>query len=190
MGHSIPDGPAEVSGDIADLLHLVTRRIRRDAVADLAPIGLTPALVRTLRTLRRYDGAARMSVLAEALRIARRSATTLVDGLVERGLVAREDDPSDRRAVLVRLTDRGVALLDDIDALRREAAKRVLRTLSAGDQDQLRDLLTRPPAGVRKRLTRSALPAGMRSSSDSRPTRPRPGPPWRPLWRRRAPCRG
>jgi DNA-binding MarR family transcriptional regulator len=142
MGHFIPNRTTEVSGDIADMLHAVTRRIRRDAVADLAPIGLTPALVRTLRTLRRYDGSARMSSLAEALHIARRSATTLVDGLAARGLVAREDDPSDRRAVLVRLTDRGVALLDEIDALRRAAAERMLRTLSAGDQDQLRDLLT------------------------------------------------
>ena len=45
-----------------------------------------------------------MSELAARLDIARRSATSVVDELVERGLVERHADPADRRAVAVVVT--------------------------------------------------------------------------------------
>ena len=73
------------------------RRPRRRRVApdppganhDLGPLGVTWAQVRALRTVARCGGPVRMSELADRLGIARRSATSVVDELVERGLVGR-----------------------------------------------------------------------------------------------------
>ena len=81
---------------------------------DLGPLGVTWGQVRALRTLARCDGPVRMSELADRLGIARRSATSVVDELVERGLVARHADPTDRRAVEVAVTPAGSRLLDDL----------------------------------------------------------------------------
>lgn len=55
---------------------------------------------------------ARMGQLASALGVTLPTVTGIVDRLVEHGLVRREEDPSDRRLVVVRLTESGRALMD------------------------------------------------------------------------------
>ena len=76
----------------------------------------------------RWSGTApmRLSELSEQLRIAPRSTTEVVDALQEHGLVRREPDPHDRRATLVRLTDRGTEVATAIRAT-RDAGARLLR---------------------------------------------------------------
>ena len=61
----------------------------------------------------------RPSALAEHLHIAARSATEVVDALEARGLVAREPDPDDRRATLVRPTPAADAELAEVDRVLR-----------------------------------------------------------------------
>src|ERR1700676_5569314 len=75
----------------------VARQLRRAAMESLAQWDISPSQARALRVLARHDGA-RLSELAEHLRIAARSATEVVDGLEAKGLVARRPDPQDRRA--------------------------------------------------------------------------------------------
>jgi DNA-binding MarR family transcriptional regulator len=84
-----------------------------------------------------------MSELAERLRVARRSATSLVDELVERGLVERLADPSDRRAVTVAVTAAGAAVLERLAERRREAASDLASALDRRELRTLRDLLRR-----------------------------------------------
>ena len=134
---------AEISAEIADLMAAVSRRIRIDANRDLGPLGVTWAQVRALRTLARADGPVRMSDLAARLDIARRSATSVVDELVGRGLVERRDDPADRRAVAVVVTQHGVRLLDKLRARRRAAASALTAGLSISELTTLHDLLAR-----------------------------------------------
>ncbi len=59
----------------------------------------------TLRTL--SDGPRASSDLARAFGISRPTVTRLVDGLVRKGLVARQVDPADRRSSRIALTDAG-----------------------------------------------------------------------------------
>jgi len=138
-----PDRASDAAGDVADLIYSVARRIRRDANRHLEPLGVTPAQVRALRTVARDAGAVRMSELADRLGIARRSATSVVDELVDRGLVARRTDDADRRAVAVELTDAGGALLATLADRRREAAGRLAGALPDRDLETLRTLLQR-----------------------------------------------
>lgn len=69
--------------------------------------------------------------------------TNRVDRLAGRGLVAREDDPDDRRGVLVRLTPEGLHTVDAAlsDLLRAE--QDILSQLSGDQQEQLAVALRR-----------------------------------------------
>jgi DNA-binding MarR family transcriptional regulator len=128
---------------LADLLHGLTKRLRRAQAERLAPLGLTPAQERALRLITRADEPPRMTELADRLGIVPRSLTTVVDALEEAGLVRREIDPRNRRAILLRLTDRGATVRDELREARRRAAEDLFAPLTASDRETLADLLTR-----------------------------------------------
>jgi len=128
---------------LADQLQGLIRRLRRAQAERLAPLGLTPAQERALRLITRGDEPPRMTELAERLGIVPRSLTTVVDALEEAGLVRREIDPRNRRAILLRLTDQGAAVRDGLREARRRAAEDLFAPLSADDRKTLAGLLTR-----------------------------------------------
>jgi DNA-binding MarR family transcriptional regulator len=59
--------------------------------------------------------------------------TGMVDRLVAHGLVARHEDPRDRRVRRVELTDAGRRLVTDIIAAGAEKQRRLLDRLNAGE---------------------------------------------------------
>ena len=125
---------------LGDLHLAVSRRLRTAYVAALEPYGVSPHHARALRAVRDH-GPIRPGRLAEALRIAPRSVTDVIDDLEGRGLVARAADPDDRRAQIVTMTDAGVALLAAIDDQRTDAASELFGRLSAGDRAELARIL-------------------------------------------------
>jgi DNA-binding MarR family transcriptional regulator len=128
---------------LADQLQGLIRRLRRAQAERLAPLGLTPAQERALRLITRGDEPPRMTELADRLGIVPRSLTTVVDALEEAGLVRREIDPRNRRAILLRLTDQGAAVRDSLREARRRAAEDLFAPLSADDRKTLAGLLAR-----------------------------------------------
>ena len=82
-----------------------------------------------------------MTELADQLGIVPRSVTTVVDALEQAGLVRREIDPHNRRAIRLHLTDRGLAVRDDMREARRRAAEDLFAPLTAGDREALGELL-------------------------------------------------
>lgn len=83
----------------------------------------------------------RLRALADHLRIVARSATDIVDSLEAANLVTREDDPADRRAVLVSLTDEGRTRLDAIDSARRAVASELFDNLDSAERTELQRIL-------------------------------------------------
>jgi DNA-binding MarR family transcriptional regulator len=81
----------------------------RAATADRAGLSLTAAA--TLARLQR-EGPARLTELATAEGITQPSMTALVTRLSAQGLVRRDADPSDGRAVVLSLTAAGEELLE------------------------------------------------------------------------------
>jgi DNA-binding MarR family transcriptional regulator len=128
---------------LADLLHGLTRRLRSAQAQRLAPLGLTPAQERALRLIARAQEPPRMTEIADRLGIVPRSLTTVIDALEQAGLVRREIDPRNRRAILLRLTERGAAVRDDLREARRRAAEDLFAPLPAPDREQLGALLAR-----------------------------------------------
>ncbi|MEU7220226.1 MarR family winged helix-turn-helix transcriptional regulator [Nocardia iowensis] len=127
--------------DLPELFLRAAKRIRRNQVARLAPLGLTPAQARALRIVGHQQEPLRMTALADRLGIVPRSATTVVDALAGAGLVTRAPDPDNRRATLVTPTEAGRAALARMSDARREAAEELFATLSAEQRETLRDLL-------------------------------------------------
>jgi DNA-binding MarR family transcriptional regulator len=76
------------------------------------------------------EGALSMRRLAESMDVSDASATGIVDRMERRGLVERHRDQDDRRVVLVRQTDAGGRVFDDMAAHRRETLSAVLDELS------------------------------------------------------------
>ncbi|MER6783709.1 MarR family transcriptional regulator [Streptomyces sp. NPDC000658] len=84
-----------------------------------------------------------MSELGEMLGLAKSSLTGLVDRTVQRGLVRREPDPRDGRAVRVGLTEEGDRLAHEFHAETCRRIESLPAALNAGERDRLTALLAR-----------------------------------------------
>ena len=125
---------------LGDLLMRAARTLRRRFGDLLTPWDLSPHQARALRVVCARDGV-RLSELAEALRIAPRSATEVADGLQERGLVERAADPSDRRAVVLRPTAEGRRVQQEVDAARAADSAELFARLPERDRAELSRIL-------------------------------------------------
>lgn len=140
------DEQARVS-DLGDQLFRITRRLRHASARATEPLGLSPHQVRALHVVGRADGA-RLSDIAERLRVAPRSATDVVDALEEKGLAVRSPDPKDRRALLVQLTDQGQEVLKHAIALRGRIHTTAFSVLTNVEREQLAALLAKVEAAA------------------------------------------
>lgn len=84
-----------------------------------------------------------MSELGPMLGLAKSSLTGLVDRTERNGLVRREADPQDTRAVRVALTPRGSRLAEEFYAETCQRIDKLPTGLSAAERDMLADLLGR-----------------------------------------------
>jgi DNA-binding MarR family transcriptional regulator len=100
------------------------------------------------------------SDLAEHLLVSSGSMTNRLDRLEQRGLVARRPDPSDRRAVLVNLTERGNSVLDDVVALQAKRESDVLGPLDDKERLVLADALRKLMIPMEERFGPPAKPPG------------------------------
>ena len=103
-----------------------------DLTRGLGAAGLTVPRAHLLWVLE-AGGPQTQQALATAVGVTPRNITGLVDGLVRTGFVTREPHPTDRRALLVRLTDRG----DTVTAALADGQQQLARTLF-GDLDEAR----------------------------------------------------
>lgn len=82
----------------------------------LKPSGLTPQQYNVLRILRgQYPNPVKVSDITERMLDKMSNASRLVDKLVLKKLVLRTECPSDRRAVDVVITEKGMDLLSKLD---------------------------------------------------------------------------
>jgi DNA-binding MarR family transcriptional regulator len=88
-------------------------------------------------------GRVRMGDVSSALGVTARNITTIVDALEREGLLVRKPDPTDRRAILLELTEKGHAHVEHIHALQNDLAERVLAPLNRHERSALYALLTR-----------------------------------------------
>jgi len=133
--HFSADDDARFTGAL-DRVLLLTVLLDDDMRRGLAEVGLTPSRTALLWMLRRV-GPVPQKALAEAMRIAPRTVTGLVDGLVATGFVTREAHPDDRRAVLITFTAAGTAAIEKLEADQREFGRQLFGAMPAERLDGL-----------------------------------------------------
>ena len=119
-------GPTDTLDQLLELVVL----LNEDMTRSLAREGLTVPRARLARLIH-HEGPATQRALADTLKVTPRNVTGLVDGLVEAGFVARAQHPTDRRATLVSLTERGAVTMAAMDRGHRELAALLFGDMSS-----------------------------------------------------------
>ncbi|WP_181701253.1 MarR family winged helix-turn-helix transcriptional regulator [Chthonobacter albigriseus] len=133
--------PMAVLGRLSEAATLA----REQQAAVFARFGLQPGEFDVLATLRRsgQPHALTPTALYEATMVTSGAMTGRIDRLEAAGLVARSPHPEDRRGTVVRLTPKGLALIDEAVTAHVDNEHRMLGGLSPSDRTALADLLAR-----------------------------------------------
>jgi DNA-binding MarR family transcriptional regulator len=123
------------------MLLRTAERVERALERALDGIGLSPAKLAVLGGLTAAGGRLSLGELAQHRSCVKSNITKLVDRLEADGLVARLDDPSDRRGVLAEITAEGRRLQRQGERLIEEVEAALTRDLAARDVAALRRVL-------------------------------------------------
>jgi DNA-binding MarR family transcriptional regulator len=144
--HRVPEDE-----DYRDLLAVRTglREFLRWSEDQSAQSGLTPAQHQLMLAIRGHGDPKGPTIreLARYLVLRHHSVVGLVDRAVEAGLVRRERDEADHRAVRVQLTATGANRIQELSALHLE------------ELDRLADTVRAPWRGIRERGTQASQPS-------------------------------
>ena len=89
-----------------------------------------------------YKGTCGISDISERFDVSAAAASQLVDKLVQAGYIERTEDPSDRRAKLLKLSAKGAKLVDDGTQERYRWMDELASTLSEADQTRISEALS------------------------------------------------
>jgi DNA-binding MarR family transcriptional regulator len=138
--------PMEVVGYLKTTHQLAQERLQ----TFFKEYGLQAGEFDVLATLRRSGPPYRLgpTQLFETLMISSGGMTSRLDRLEKAGLIARSPNPEDRRGTLVSLTDKGMALMDEMIPHHVENEARMLAALSREEQQALSKLLSKLLKGL------------------------------------------
>jgi DNA-binding MarR family transcriptional regulator len=177
----VPGSASEPSSELADLrrlvaayvaagadesvqrvitaVHRVSRRLNQWYDQQLADIDLSGGEWTVLSEIARADGnRLTPTQLASAAHVAPSSMTHRLDRMVERNLVERTPDPSNRTRILVGLTGHGCELYAATIRESNLVESDLMRGLTARQVDDLAHLLEKLLAGLDASSLRSARP--------------------------------
>ncbi|WP_312357814.1 MarR family transcriptional regulator [Agrobacterium sp.] len=126
-------------------LHRLSTHLGREVEAVLLKHGLSSSAFDVLATLRRAGPPYRLSpgdLLAMTM-VSSGTMTNRIDQLEKVGLVERIHNPQDRRSVLISLTERGLAIVEDAVGAHVENQHRLVAHLSEEERAALNGLLKR-----------------------------------------------
>jgi DNA-binding MarR family transcriptional regulator len=134
-----PELPADrrrAAEDVLADLSAATGSLRCAGSQRLVRLGVSMTHFHVLTLLRHHD-AMPMGRLADVLDASMSSATGIIDRMEERGLVERVRVPDDRRVVLVRPTQAGLDLVDEVELVKNEVMVRALARLDDRQLERL-----------------------------------------------------
>ncbi len=126
---SIEDSVVAAIRRIIRAVDLQSRRLAEQS-------GLTGPQLTTLREAARL-GDVSSGVLAKAVHLSQPTVSGILDRLEKRGLIARSRKDTDRRNVIVSITDRGLAVRESAPSLLQDRFQRELRRLEEWERTSL-----------------------------------------------------
>lgn len=117
--------------------------IMREQEKVFARFGLNAAGFDVLATLRRHGAPYALSpgALMDSMMITSGTVTNRIDQLEKADLVSRQPNPDDRRSMIVALTPKGLALIDEAVAAHVENQHRLVAPLTIDEQQALNELV-------------------------------------------------
>lgn len=124
-------------------LSRLTRRMERELESNFKRYDLQGGTFDLLATLRRTGEPFTLNPtqLQNEMMLSSGATTYRIDLLEKRGLLIRKPDPDDRRGTLVRLTDEGKDLVDEVVEAHLKLEGELLAALTEQQRDQLATLL-------------------------------------------------
>ncbi len=101
---------AKLTEEIIQLEQQISRAMMQDTPDTWMDLSLTVGQLKSLSFID-FHRSTNLRRLAAALGVTPPSATRIIDNMVKQGLVSREENPENRRMLLVRTTDKGKAVL-------------------------------------------------------------------------------
>jgi len=133
-GNTLQYGNGEI-GSIFRTLHILKRKFMKECDHEHGRCDIHHSSARTLHLIIRH-GSVTMSELHDLTGFERGSLTTLIDGLIELGLVERKRGENDRRKVFVIPTPKGISADNEIHRDIEQYVKHMLEKLSREDRER------------------------------------------------------
>ena len=132
MSEDFPNGDrVHLTEQLVDLFEQINRAMHCSPSDGWDGLDLTFQQMKVLALL--FEGQQRMGNIASNMGCIMSSATSIVDRLVDKGLVIRSIDPDDRRAVICRLTGLGKDTMERFWSIGREKIITLADQLEAGE---------------------------------------------------------
>jgi MarR family transcriptional regulator for hemolysin len=141
--------------EVAFVIHDAARLLRTYADQRARELNTTRAQWAVLVRLQRCEGA-KQNELAEALEIAPITLGRLIDKLASAGLVERRDDPSDRRAHRLYLTEKAAPALSTLGVLAEDMMAKALAGLDESTIETIKNGLTAIKRNIKTELNPGA----------------------------------
>ena len=137
LAEPIP-APETAEDALMSLMMALGRRLRQKQPGDAVDFSAFPIL-----KLLSHQGPMRVSALAQVIGLDASTVSRHVKQLEDRGLLERTEDPDDRRASQVTVSEQGASCLTAGFAARRGVVSHALEELSAEERETLRGLVAR-----------------------------------------------
>lgn len=129
-----------ISEEFSQVLHdwseTFMRRSMHDFIQFSRDSGLSMPQIRTLFHLR-HDGRCGVSEIGDLLGVTNPAASQMIDRLVQNGYVERTEDPADRRAKRLKLTDKGIDIVNESIEIRTRWMERLTDVLTLEEQSSI-----------------------------------------------------
>ena len=119
----------DVAKILMDWSSAFMRRSMHDFMNYTRAAGISMAQINVLMWLY-YHKSCEVMQLEEVMQVSRPAASQMVERMVQQGLVIRTESPTDRRARLVNLSERGKMVVEDGIAARRKWISELVETFS------------------------------------------------------------
>jgi len=130
-----PDNRVQLTERLIDLFEQINHAMHCSPSEGWDDLDLTIQQLKVLALL--FEGQQRMGNIASHVGCILSSATSIVDRLVEKGLVTRAMDPDDRRAVICQLTQAGKETMEQFWSIGRERITQMANQLEVRELEEV-----------------------------------------------------
>jgi DNA-binding MarR family transcriptional regulator len=154
------------------LLNQANYALRSMLDARLRAVSMTGFQYTILSLVERHEGIS-SAELSRRFFVTAQTMNETINGMVQRGLLSRKEDPDNKRILRLKLSARGRKALKDCDAVADEIEQAAFDWMGAEEQEKLRESLRALTHGLRERGLMSNQPVPRSMSPRRRIGQPR-----------------